>query len=135
MISSAGLFHHSDRGVRNTALSFDKRLEEVDIVPSMGRARSAPDNAVSGSFVSTLECELVHRRRFPAREAAERSVIFEYLEAFYNRMRLHSSLGYMSLESHEETTREGVAAAAWRETVRRTVVMPVSSIRSFAWAG
>lgn len=90
---AAGLAHHSDRGVQYTALSFDKRLEEVGIVPSMGRAGSALDNAISESFVSTLKCELVHRRRFPTREAA-RSAIFEYLEVFYNRRRLHSALGF-----------------------------------------
>jgi putative transposase len=84
---SSGLVHHSDRGVQYTALSFGKRLEEVGIVPSMGRAGSALDNAISESFVATLKCELVHRRRFPSREAA-RSADFEYLEAFYNRRRL-----------------------------------------------
>jgi putative transposase len=107
---AAGLVHHSDRGVQYTALAFGKRLEEAGIIPSMGRAGSALDNAISESFVSTLKCELVHRRRFPTREAA-RSVVFEYLEAFYNRKRLHSSLGYMSPESYEETMREGVAVA------------------------
>jgi putative transposase len=107
---AAGLVHHSDRGTQYTALSFGKKLEEVGIVPSMGRAGSALDNAISESFVSTLKCELVHRHRFPTREAA-RSAVFEYLEAFYNRRRLHSSLGYTSPESYEETVREGVAVA------------------------
>lgn len=106
----AGLVHHSDRGTQYTALSFGKRLEEAGIVPSMGRAGSALDNAISESFVSTLKCELVHRRRFPTREAA-RSAIFEYLEAFYNRRRLHSSLGYVSPEGYEETMREGATVA------------------------
>jgi putative transposase len=107
---AAGLVHHSDRGVQYTALSFGKRLEEAGIVPSMGRAGSALDNAVSESFVSTLKCELVHRRRFPTREAA-RSAIFEYLEVFYNRRRLHSSLGYLSPESYEELGTKEVAVA------------------------
>jgi transposase InsO family protein len=93
-----------------TALSFGKRLEEVGIVPSMGRAGSALDNAISESFVATLKVELVHACRFPTREAA-RSAVFEYLEAFYNRRRLHSSLGYVSPEGYEEITREGVAVA------------------------
>jgi putative transposase len=106
----AGLVHHSDRGVQYTALSFGKKLEEAGIVPSMGRAGSALDNAISESFISTLKCELVHARRLPTREVA-RSAVFEYLEAFYNRRRLHSSLGYMSPESYEETMREGVAVA------------------------
>jgi putative transposase len=106
----AGLVHHSDRGTQYTALSFGKCLEGAGIVPSMGRTGSALDNAISESFVSTLKCELIHRRSFPTRQAA-RSAIFEYLEAFYNRRRLHSSLGYLSPESYEETTREGVAVA------------------------
>jgi putative transposase len=61
--------------------------------------------------VSTLKCELVHGRRFPTREAARSSAVFEYLEAFYNRRRLHSSLSYMSPENYEETMREGAAVA------------------------
>src|SRR3712207_843255 len=99
---AAGLVHHPDRGLQYTALSFGKRLEEASIVPSMGRAGSALDDAISESFVSTLKCESVHRRRrFPTREAA-RTAIFEYLEAFNNRRRLHSSLGYVSPESYED---------------------------------
>ena len=89
----AGLVHHSDRGVQYTAISFGKRLEEVGIVPSMGRTGTALDNAMAESFIATLKTELVHRRRFPDREVA-RSAIFEYLEGFYNRRRLHSALTY-----------------------------------------
>lgn len=106
----AGLVHHSDRGVQYTALSFGKRLEEVGIVPSMGRAGSALDNAISESFVATLKVELVHRRRFPTRETA-RSAVFEYLEGFYNRRRLHSSLGYASPESYENLRTKEAAVA------------------------
>lgn len=81
-------------------------------MPSMGRTGSALDNAtISENFVSTLKCELVHRWRFPTWEAA-RSAIFEYLEVFYNRKRLHSSLGYMSPESYEDLgTKEEVPMA------------------------
>jgi putative transposase len=106
----AGLVHHSDRGVQYTAISFGKRLEEVGIVPSMGRTGTALDNAMAESFIATLKTELVHRRRFPDREVA-RSAIFEYLEGFYNRRRLHSALGYKSPASYEEATMEGVAVA------------------------
>jgi putative transposase len=105
---AAGLIHHSDRGVQYTALSFGKRLEETGIVPSMGEAGSALDNAISESFVATLKVELVHRRRFLTREAA-RSANFEYLEAFYNRRRLHSALGYRSPADYEELRAEEVA--------------------------
>ncbi len=107
----AGLVHHSDRGVQYTAISFGKRLEEVGIVPSMGRTGTALDNAMAESFIATLKTELlVHRRRFPDREVA-RSTIFEYLEGFYNRSRLHSALGYKSPVSYEEATMEGAAVA------------------------
>jgi putative transposase len=63
------------------------------------------------SFVATLKTELlVHRGRLPDREVA-RSAIFEYLEGFYNRRRLHSALSYRSPMSYEESTVEGVAVA------------------------
>lgn len=106
----AGLIHHSDRGTQYTALSFGKRLEEAGIVPSWGRAESALDNAISESFVATLKAELVHSCRFPTREAV-RSAVFEYLEAFYNRRRLHSSLGYVSPEGFEDLGAKEVAVA------------------------
>ncbi len=106
----AGLVHHSDRGIQYTAISFGKRLEEAGVVPSMGRTGTALDNAMAESFIATLKTELVHRRRFPDREVA-RSAIFEYLEGFYNRRRLHSALSYQSPMSYEEATMEGVAVA------------------------
>ena len=99
---SAGLVHHSDRGVQYyTALSFSERLREVGITPSMGRTGTALDNAMAESFVSTLKAELVSGMKFPSRQAA-RTAIFEYLETFYNTRRLHSSLGYMSPSDFEE---------------------------------
>jgi putative transposase len=108
---SAGLAHHSDRGVQYTAISFGKRLEEVGIVPSMGRTGTALDNAMAESFIATLKTELLmHRRCFPDREVAK-SAIFEYLEGFYNRRRLHSALSYRSPADYEEATMEGVAVA------------------------
>jgi putative transposase len=108
---SAGLVHHSDRGAQYTAISLGKRLEEVGIVPSMGRTGTALDNAMAESFVATLKTELlVHRRRFPDREVA-RSATFEYLEGFYNRRRLHSALSYRSPADYEEATIEGAAVA------------------------
>ena len=105
------LVHHSDRGVQYTAISFGKRLEEVGIVPSMGRTGTALDNAMAESFLATLKTELVHRRRFPDREVARSAIFFRYLEGFYNRSRLHSALGYKSPVSYEEATMEGVAVA------------------------
>jgi putative transposase len=107
---SVGLVHHSDRGSQYTAISFGKRLQEAGIVPSMGSTGTALDNAMAESFIATLKSELVHRRRFPDREVA-RSAIFEYLEGFYNRRRLHSALSYRSPADYEEATMEGVAVA------------------------
>ena len=106
----AGLIHHTDRGAQYTALSFAKRLEEVGIVPSMGRAGSALDNAISESFVASLKSELLHRHRFLSREAA-RTAIFEYIEGFYNRVRRHSALGYSSPTDYEQATIKEVAVA------------------------
>lgn len=107
---ASGLVHHSDQGVQYTSLSFGKRLEQVGIVPSMGRVGSALDNALSESFVATLKTELVNRHRYPTREAA-RTAIFEYLEAFYNRTRIHSSLGCRSPADFEEDRMREASAA------------------------
>jgi putative transposase len=104
------LIHHSDRGVQYTALSFGKRLEEVGICASMGRAGSALDNAMAESFVSTVKCEVLHRHRFPIRETAK-TAIFEYIEGFYNRTRRHSALGYKSPVDYEKATMEEAAVA------------------------
>jgi putative transposase len=99
---TAGLIHHSDQGVQYTSLSFGKQLQEAGIVPSMGSVGSAYDNAMAESFVATLKTELVYRASsWPTRECA-RTAIFEYLEGFYNRHRLHSALGYKSPVDYEE---------------------------------
>ena len=107
----AGLIHHTDRGAQYTALSFGKRLEEVGIVPSMGRTGSALDNAISESFVASLKTELLHRHRFISREAA-RTAIFDYMEGFYNRVRRHSSLDYLSPAEYEEVAMEATKEVA-----------------------
>lgn len=107
----AGLIHHTDRGSQYTALSFGKKLEEAGIVPSMGRVGSALDNAISESFVASLKTELLHRHRFLSREAA-RMAIFDYVEGFYNRIRRHSSLGYLSPSEYEQATMEATKEVA-----------------------
>jgi putative transposase len=106
----AGLIYHTDRGAQYTALSFGKRLEEAGIVPSMGRAGSALDNAISESFVASLKTELLHRHRFLSRETAK-TAVFDYIESFYNRVRRHSSLGYLSPADYEQATMKEVAVA------------------------
>lgn len=106
---SAGLIHHSDRGVQYTALSFGRKLEEAGIVPSMSRVGSALDNAISESFVSTLKSE-IGVSRYPTRQAARASA-FEFIELFYNRVRRHSSLGYLSPAEYEEVILKEAAVA------------------------
>ena len=107
---NAGLIHHTDRGAQYTALSFGKRLKEAGIVASMGRTGSTLDNAISESFVASLKTELLYRHRFLSREAA-RTAVFDYIEGFYNRVRRHSSLGYLSPSDYEQATMEEVAVA------------------------
>ena len=70
-----GLVHHSDRGVQYTSLSFGKRLEDEELLPSMGRVGSAYDNALAESFIATLKTELLYRNTWPTRQAA-RTTIF-----------------------------------------------------------
>ena len=106
-----GLIHHTDRGAQYTALSFGKRLEDAGIVPSMGRTGSALDNAISEAFVASLKCELLHRHRFVSREAA-RTAVFDYVEGFYNRVRRHWSLDYLSPSEYEDATMEAMKEVA-----------------------
>ena len=68
------------------------------------------ENAISESFVASLKCELLHRHRFLSREAARRA-IFDYIEGFYNRLRRHSSLGYLSPSDYEQATMKEDAVA------------------------
>jgi putative transposase len=96
-----GLVHHSDRGVQYTSLSFGKRLEDEELLPSMGRVGSAYDNALAESFIATLKTELLYPNTWPTRQAV-RTAIFEYIEGFYNPRRRHSALGYLSPTEFEE---------------------------------
>ena len=97
----AGLVHHSDQGSQYVSLVFGKRCREAGIDVSMGARGSALDNAVCESFFGSLKKELVRRRSWPTRSEA-RSAIFEWIEGWYNRRRLHSTLGYHSPAQYEE---------------------------------
>ena len=99
----AGLLHHSDRGVQYCCDAYRARLDALSFVASMSRTGDCYDNAAMESFWGTFKRELVYQQpggRFATREQAKR-VIFEYVEVFYNRKRLHSSLGYVSPEQFE----------------------------------
>jgi putative transposase len=92
---AAGLVHHSDRGSQYTSSGYRSRLECHGIVLSMSEKGEPYDNALMESFFGTLKAECVERHDFQT-PAQARACIFEYLEVFYNRQRLHSSLGYRS---------------------------------------
>jgi putative transposase len=96
----AGLLHHSDRGVQYASDDYQGLLSKHGIEASMSGKGDCWDNAVMESFWATLKTELVHHEHYATREQARRS-IFEYIEVFYNRKRLHSSLGYVSPETFE----------------------------------
>lgn len=96
----AGLLHHSDRGVQYACDDYRRQLEAHGITVSMSRTGDCYDNAPAESFWGKLKTELVYLERFTTREQA-RAAIFEYIEVFYNRTRLHSSLGYVSPERFE----------------------------------
>ena len=95
-----GLLHHSDRGVQYACDDYRKLLLDAGMELSMSHKGDCFDNAVMESFWSTLKTELVHHERYATREQA-RASIFEYIEVFYNRKRLHSALGYKSPEAFE----------------------------------
>jgi len=97
----AGLIHHSDRGSQYASGDYQALLKQHEIIPSMSRKGDCWDNAVAESFLHTLKVELIHRYRFKMREEAKRT-IFEYVEVYYNRKRIHSSLGYMSPFDYEK---------------------------------
>jgi transposase InsO family protein len=94
------LLHHSDRGVQYASDDYQQLLIEHGIEASMSGRGDCWDNAMMESFWATLKCELVHQEKFTTHEQAQGSV-FEYVEVFYNRRRLHSALGYVSPESFE----------------------------------
>ena len=95
-----GLLHHSDRGVQYASDQYQRLLARHGMAVSMSGKGDCWDNAVMESFWSTLKTELTHHECYATREQARRS-IFEYIEVFYNRKRLHSSLGYVSPETFE----------------------------------
>jgi putative transposase len=95
-----GLLHHSDRGVQYASGDYRHLLRSHGIECSMSGKGDCRDNAAMESFWGTLKTELVNHERYQTREQA-RASIFEYVEVFYNRQRLHSSLGYLSPEQFE----------------------------------
>jgi putative transposase len=94
-----GLLHHSDQGCQYTSDAYQRRLAELKAQVSMSGVGNCYDNAVMESFFSTLKGECA-TYRFARREEA-RQQIFEFIEIWYNRQRMHSSLGYLSPADYE----------------------------------
>ena len=95
---------HSDRGTQFASAEYRQTLAAHRLVPSMSRKGNCYDNAFIESFWSSLKYEVVYHRKFVTRTEA-RSAIFDYIESFYNRTRLHSSLGYVSPVQFESETK------------------------------
>jgi putative transposase len=110
-----GLIHHSDQGSQYVSLAFGQAARDAGIARSMGSKGDCYDNAVAESFFATLKKELVHRQSWPTRRELT-SEVFEYIEAFYNRTRRHSTLGFLSPADYENRTliNPGASLAATR---------------------
>ena len=100
----AEMLVHSDQGSPYTSAGYLHRLRELGIVVSNSRVGECYDNAAMESFFSSFKGECVERHTFHTRQEA-RSAIFEYLECFYNRVRRHSTLKYLSPVAYEQQMR------------------------------
>jgi len=104
-----GLLFHSDRGSQYASHDFRKRLARHSMLQSMSRKGNCWDNAVAESFFGTLKKELVRDTVWPSKADA-RANVFEYIEAYYNRKRAHSALGYLSPVAFETCEKPRLAA-------------------------
>lgn len=96
-----GLLHHSDRGVQYASKEFQTSVKKLEGISSMSRKGNCWDNAVAESFFSSLKLELDLNKVIGTRAVTE-AVVFEWIEVFYNRKRLHSTIGYKSPSAFEE---------------------------------
>jgi putative transposase len=99
--SPQGLMFHSDRGSQYASADYQIALQDADIQGSMSRRANCWDNAVAESFFGTLKTELIYPRIFSDRAEAK-TVIAEWIEVFYNRQRIHSTIGFLSPVQFEE---------------------------------
>jgi putative transposase len=106
-----GLIHHADRGCQYTAVTFGSACRAHKITQSNSRKGNPHDNAAKESFFASLEKERLRQRTYATHEQA-RSSIFQYIEEFYNRRRLHSTLGYRSPEEAERDHRATMTLVA-----------------------
>jgi putative transposase len=119
-----GLVHHSDQGSQYVSLRFGERCREAGVHRSIGSKGDCFDNAVAESFFATLEKDLLRRRSFANRQEA-RTAVFDYIETFYNPIRLHSALDYRSPVAGR--VRDDLRS---REESRVTVTCPPKRVHS-----
>lgn len=105
-----GVIAHSDRGVQYAAHAYRARLLAHGMLPSMSRRGDPLDNAPMESFFATLKRELVEDAKYPTRTDA-RADLFQYIEGFYNRRRLHSGIGYLTPEQKAAAVQSAASAA------------------------
>lgn len=105
-----GVMIHSDQGVQYASNSYRKMIAEHQMTQSMSRRGNCWDNAVAESFFSTLKKQAVHGERFGTRLQAKQ-VIFEYIEGYYNRIRRHSTIGWLSPMNYESLYYQALGGA------------------------
>jgi putative transposase len=96
----SGLVHHADHGTQYTSWAFGQRLRKAGLLGSMGTVGDALDNAMAESFFGTIQLELFDRKQWDSRRQLAQA-IFEYIEAWYNPRRRHTSLGGLSPIDYE----------------------------------
>ena len=116
--------HHSDQGCQYTSLAFGARCRESGVALSMGSVGDCFDNAMAESFFATLECELLDRTTWST-HAEARAALFQFVEGWYNTLRRHSALGYVSPLEFE---RRHAAAAVDVERPVETLQAPTNQV-------
>jgi putative transposase len=101
------VIHHSDQGCQYTSVAFGSRCREAGVRPSTGSVGDCYDNAMCESFFATVGCELLAKHRFQS-QAAARSLVFSFIEGWYNTRRRHSSIDYLSPIQFEQRHEAGL---------------------------
>ena len=107
---AAGGIVHADHGVQFTSWSFGEKVRSAGLMPSFGTVGDGLDNAMTGSFWSSMQTGLLNRKRWHTRVELA-NAIFDYIEIFHNRQRRHSQLGYLTPTQFEIASQQATATA------------------------